>query len=405
MSSDPIKSLIASSAAHFVNDGALAFFPLLYPILANDYSISTLSISVLASLLYAVSIFVSPLMGKKLDSTRRHGDLLALGILLLSIGILAYSLFPLLLRGFTLVYLLIPFTIVAGFGSALYHPLASTVLRETWGQKKHGHALGVNGAAGSLGRALYPLIATFILASSGLPTLAVLGIASVLISVFVLGVFKKTTISGASLDPVESEKGSRSSSWSLASTVRTLMVVAFSKGLIAQGLISFLPYYLTNIDHFSLAYTGLVFSLALGSGVVFQPAMGYLADRYGRALILEISNVGCVVSLTLFLLTNNPILVGIYLFGFGSLGLTGFPLLLGLSAHISPRNMSTEAASLVWGVAYTSGIAISPLVIAILAEPNLLNSFQSSFFVIVALGLLSVVLTPFIHKPKVHDLK
>ncbi len=403
MPSDASKSLVGSSAAHFVNDGALAFFPLLYPILASNYFLSTVSISVLASLLYLVSIVVSPMIGRKLDQTRRRGELLSLGVFLLSFGILGYSLTPSLFNGIELLTILIPVTVVAGFGSALYHPIASTILRDTWGNRRHGRAMGINGAFGSFGRAVFPLITTFLLATAGVPSLLELGVASILVSAFVLVVFGRISLDASVPASSKSAGNPRFSTLGILKIVRTLMIVSFSKGIVAQGLVAFIPYFLINVDHFSLAYSGLIFSLVLGAGIIFQPLLGYLADRYGRVLILQVSNVGCVVFVALFLLTKDPALVGIFLFGFGALGLTGFPLLLGLSAFISPKETTTEANSLVWGVAYTGGIAASPIIIATLAEPSLLGSFQSSFFVAVAFGLVSVALTPLVRRPKIVE--
>lgn len=399
--SDSAKGLFATSIAHFINDGALSVFPLLYPIFASSRSVSTLSIAVLAFLLYAVSILVSPSIGKRSDATQKYSGLMAAGLFMLAIGIFGYSVPASFFSGTTLVLVLVPFTLVAGVGSAFYHPLGATIIREMWESGDHGRAMGINGAVGSLGRALFPLIVTGILALSGLQTLAVLAAASAAFGFLVLVVLRG--IESTRKERVENLTGLRSeekslSSGKVAKLMMPLIIVSFSRGLFTLGTLSFIPYYLNKVDHFSFSYTGILFSLLLGMGVVSQPVFGYVADRFGRRLTLEISNSGSFIFMLLFLETKDPFLTGLYLALFGFFGLNAFPLLLGIVASYSPKGSRTIAASLVWGVGNTAGIAFGPLIIGILAEPYLLGSLQLAFIALTLLGLSSIFLTPFVKK-------
>lgn len=402
MISDSAKSLFATSVAHFINDGALAVFPLLYPIFfPKSYSLSTLSIAVLAFLLYAVSMLVSPAIGRSSDTSHKYGALMASGLFMIAIGLFGYSILASFFSGMTLVLALVPFTLVAGVGGAFYHPLGATVIREMWESGDHGRAMGINGALGSLGRALFPLSVTAILAFSGLPTLTVLAALCVLFAFVVLTVMRPVKFgrSPALENAGESHVEEKSlPTKKVAKLMMPLIIVSFSRGLFTLGILSFIPYYLNNVDHFSFGYTGLLYSLLLGTGVVSQPIFGYLADRVGRRLILEISNVGSFIFLLLFLETQEPFLVALYLAIFGCFGLTAFPLLLGIVASNSPEGSRTIAASLVWGVGNTAGIAFGPLVIGVLAEPYLLGSLQPALVVLTLMGVISIFLTPLIRK-------
>ncbi|MGI0079875.1 MAG: MFS transporter, partial [Nitrososphaerales archaeon] len=395
MFSDSSKSLFATSVAHFINDGALAVFPLLYPIFTKSYSVSTLSIAVLAFLLYAVSIFVSPSIGKVSDKSHKYGGLMASGLFMLAIGIFGYSILALLFNGLSLVLILVPFTIIAGVGGSFYHPLGATVIREMWESGGHGRAMGINGAVGSLGRALFPLIVTAILAFSALPALSVLAAATAFPGVVVLWVLRKVKFGpNQSVENIGSSEQEKSlPSRKIAKLMMPLITVSFSRGLFTLGILSFIPLYLTSVDHFSFSYSGILYALLLGTGVVSQPIFGYMSDRFGRRLVLQISNIGSFIFLLLFLETQDPLLAALFLAVFGAFGLTAFPLLLGIVASTSPKGSRTIASSLVWGVGNTSGTAFGPLVIGVLAEPYLLGSLQPAFLVLTLMGVTSILLT------------
>ncbi|HKW05407.1 MAG TPA: hypothetical protein VJN71_08925, partial [Nitrososphaerales archaeon] len=99
-----------------------------------------------------------------------------------------------------------------------------------------------------------------------------------------------------------------------------------------------------------------------------------------------------------FLSVTNQILSVFLLAIFGFTALTGFPLLLPIAISIAPKGTETMSSSIVWGVGNVGGGALGPFLIGILAEPRFLGSLDGGFLVVIAIGLMGLVILPFVPK-------
>jgi MFS family permease len=369
----------------------------MYPVYEALYSLSVPTISVLTSLQYAFSIVVSPLVGNKSDSTGKFTFFLAFGLILFAVGTAGYAVAGLFLQGFSLALLLVPFTILVGVGGSFYHPLGATVLSEKWKTSDLGRAMGINGSAGAIGRVVLPFSATLMITSLALPSVAILAAVSLvgaLASFVILRSVKfesPRSLNGASAGL----RNSLAPDWKLMRRLSPLTMVSFSRGLFS-GVLPLVPLYLVKVDNFSRLQAGLVFSLALSAGIVSQLIFGYLEDHLGNRLALGLSNAGGVIVLFGFVFSRNPILTETMLLLFGLFSYSAFPLLLGLVHQLVPANEMTSAGSIVWGIGNTSGGAVAPLLIGALALPWLFGSLVSGFLAAAILGIVSIVLMPFI---------
>ncbi len=399
---DDIRSLASTSLAHFINDGSMYVFVMLYPILVNNYSISLLEVGVLAALQSAFSISVSPFIGRWSDAKRNYGTLIAEGMLFLGFGIGGFAFATLYFSGYSLFLSLIPFSAITGIGSAFYHPLGATVLSEKWRGKNLGRAMGINGSIGSVGRAIYPVIVVALVVSLTVPSIFTLSIAAFATGLIVFLMLRSTTsmksISGKDLGK-EAESSIPISA--LMPSLLALTIVAFIRGIFTIGIVSLIPTYLTKVGKISYGFDlGIIVVIMNATAIFSQPFFGWLADKIGRRLALGISNLGSVIAMLLFLTTSNSELLVVYLAMFGLFTLTAFPLIMSLTSEIVPRRASTMANSIVWGVGNVGGGAVGPVLIGLLAEPTMLNSLNSSFYVVTLIGIVSVVLMPLVPKPK-----
>jgi len=143
--------LSLTALGHFINDGNMWIIPgIVFPIL-SQMNINYATIGILSSLYALISALASPLVPLTVRLTGGHMRAMGAGMLMwgLSIGVIAL--------GFQmhLLYLVL----LAGVAAAFYHPIGSAVLSSKYGGNA-GLALGINGAFGSLGRSLYPLLAS-----------------------------------------------------------------------------------------------------------------------------------------------------------------------------------------------------------------------------------------------------
>jgi FSR family fosmidomycin resistance protein-like MFS transporter len=409
-----IQGFVALSLAHFANDGngyvLITLYPILFPLAYYTFGggsklSSLLIIGILAALVNSFSVAASPLVGRIADKTRRYDALIALGLFLMGVGIAGYALAVLFASGALLFFVLIPFTIVAGVGSAFYHPLGGSALSEIWPRESIGRALGINGSSGSTGRALYPILVATLVAYLTTPSVIVLAVLSFVISLFVLTSLKKINIGvprqkGKVEEKVKMKPVSTSPPISLAVVFKStlaLTIGAFMRGIFSVGVVSFVPVYLERVSGISYGIgLGLAFSLILALPVPAQFVFGSIADRFGRRLALGITTVGSAGSILLLLLTQNAF-IQIALFSlFAFFAFTQFPLLMPLARNAVPKEAATMSNSIVWGIGNSGGGAFGPFLVGLLAAPSFLGSLNGAFAIIALICLLSVATMPFI---------
>ena len=388
------RSLLATSLAHFINDGLSAMLPLMYPLFAL-YGVSLTTISILVALQNIFSIVASPLVGVRSDASGNYAGLLVLGLSMLAAGTIGYAISVQFTTGLNLTLILIAPTVLIGVGSAFYHPLGATILRAVWKTETLGYAMGINGSAGSVGRVLLPLATTFMLGFLALPFVGIIGatclVGTIAVLLMLRGVsFRQVKVGQTLAKP----HASFLPEGELARRLLPLTVVSFSRGLFT-GVFPLIPLFLAQVDNFDKFTAGILFSLSLGSGILSQLLFGYLQTRLGARKALTISNVGGVIVLLVFSITTIPSVVVLSLLVFGLFSYSAFPLLLGAVQDLTELDEMTSGSAIVWGIGNSSGSAMAPLLVgglALLYSGSLVAGFLAS----AAIGVLSIVLMPFV---------
>lgn len=395
---DGTKGLIATSFAHFMNDGSLYVFITLYPKLLPLPSESAL-IGTLASMQNTFSVAASPLVGRTADAKKNYARLLAMGLSLLGAGIFGFSFSGLFASGFNLFLLLIPFAIVAGVGSSFYHPLGASILSEKWKPHMLGRAMGINGSVGSVGRAVFPLMVVALAVYFGISSISILAVFAFISMGLVLQILGKMSFAGK-----QAKEGSPRNAYPLRSIlpkILALTVLSFLKGFFTIGVVDFIPVFLKNVSGIKYGLElGGVFTLVLAMAIFGQPFLGLMADKVGRRLILGVTVAGSSIAILLLLNTSNLIFQVASLAAFGFFGLTGFPMLLPLATSVVPKEATTMSNSIVWGFGNVGGGAVGPFIVGLLASPAFFGSLNQPFFIAAVISLVSLVLLPLIPRPQ-----
>lgn len=401
------RSLAATSLAHFVNDGGQYVFITLYPTLfPSSTQFAYVYIGALAAVQSLFSVAASPFVGRSADASGKYDFLLFIGLSLLGLGILGFAISVLFTRGFYLFLFLIPFSAIAGVGSAFYHPLGATVLTETWDLTSLGRAMGINGSLGSVGRAIFPLIVAILVVYFTIPSVLTLTILYVGIAFAVYRMlrtvhFGRIRTAGTAIKKGGEQEGRlRKPSITinrLIPLILPLTIVSFMKGFFSFGVVNFVAVYVEHIIGINFSVElGLVLTLVLAMPIVGQPIFGYVADMFGRRLALGISIGGSGLAILVLLATSNLYLQIACLALFGFFVFTGFPLLMPLASGAVPPEAATLSNSIVWGLGNAGGGAVGPLLIGILAQPGYFGSLGNAFLLATIVSLLSIVLLPFV---------
>lgn len=416
------RLLGVTSFAHFLNDGVVFFVPVVGDLLAAGRHTSTAVVTAMLTIFYVTSAGFGVVVGLLADRIGRRSTMIAVGIAALGASLFGFYA-ALSAHGTGSSALVVVAAFIAGIGSSFYHPLGGSLLQLGFSGGSRGKALGINGAFGSLGRALYPALFFFV-AALGVTkpaTTAVFGGLSLLGAGIVLAGLPElvrrhdrqppavgaaaprtatTTFSAVvATGPLRSELGA--STWSeglrslLSRSVIALMAISFFRSLAFISVVSWVPIYLTTVRHAGVATTlGWSVTVMYAGGIVGQPLFGLLADRFDRRVVLALDSLGAAAGIFLFLATSGdgPSALAA-LATFGLFSFSGFPLLLSLVADYVPKESSTTGNALVWGIGSTGGQALGPLSASLLMAGSITH-LSMAFGVLGGIVAATVLATP-----------
>ena len=388
------RALAFTSVGHFVNDGSVFFLPLVVDLLAAIKGVTPLEVAVMLFLFYFGSTISSVFVGRQADRTGTPGRLMAVGMSCLGAGLIGFFLIVVYAGGTELFAFALLCDLVMGFGSSFYHPLGGSILQSAFGRETMGRALGMNGAMGSLGRALYPSL--FFVAAAALTTpgsLGFFGLVGMGAALLIWAGLGRAERSSPKVDAVQQSVRS-----SLTKPMIVLLGVSFLRSASLFGVAAYVPIFLTTQRGLGVSsLLGLSLTAFYASAILGQPLFGFLADRLNHRLVLAISALGAAASVVGAVETGGVESIALLsLFGF--FAYTGFPLLMSLASDYSAQSSSALGNSLVWGLGATGGNSVGPLLVYALAL-NDYGRLGSSFEAMAALAVVSAVGALLIPKP------
>lgn len=390
-----LRALVFTSLGHFINDGSVFFVPLAVDLLAGLKGLSPTGVTALLFTFYASSTLSALYVGREADRRGAAGPLVALGISLLSAGLLVLYALMSYGSGLWILALSTVAVLVMGLGSAFYHPLGGSVLQNSFGGSR-GKALGLNGSMGSLGRALYPSMFYAVAAAASQPvSIAFFGAVGFVSSVVIwLG------LRGFRTERTEGRSGTRV----LTRQVAALTAVSFMRSASLFGVAAWIPVYLSFQKGVGFGFElGLALTAMYAAAIVGQPLFGYLTDRVDRRTVFFVSSVGGALSILGYVISRGP--VGVLLLSlFGFFAYTGFPVLLSLVTDYVPAEAASTGNALVWGLGATAGNAVGPLVIGAIILDSY-SRLDMAFEVMTAVAIVSAFPVLFLRRgdTRKHD--
>src|SRR3989441_3760216 len=153
------RLFLATTAAHFLNDFYVAFLAPLLPLVVAKFNLSLALAGLLATVLTTSAAMTQPLFGIMADRMKRR----IFVILGPTLTVLAMG-----LMGLAPTYaLLMALLLIAGTGTASFHPQGASTAGEASGHRK-GTGLSLFVGGGELGYSLGPLVIALIVAARGL---------------------------------------------------------------------------------------------------------------------------------------------------------------------------------------------------------------------------------------------
>ena len=310
-----------------------------------------------------------------------------LGITMISIGTLQF-----IMGTVSSYWPIVICAIFAGASISLWHPAAIAALSQRFADRR-GLVISLHGTGGSIGEALGPLVVggallwlvwQTVLQASLFPAL----IGGGLVWWLMRNVQGQGTGTLTMQDYVASLK--------LLFRTRGLQTVLIVTGLysFAQGgFVTFLPVYLRIDLEYSTFQAAAFIAAAQVSGIISQPIMGWLSDRFGRAMVLapSLMLLGIGILCVAFVPAGWPLAVTVTLLG--AFQFPNMALFLATAMDLVKREVQATTVALVFGMSFVSG-SISPLIAGRLGDTFGLQSA----FIYSAVGVLCASLYLFIRR-------
>jgi MFS transporter, FSR family, fosmidomycin resistance protein len=394
------KVLAFTSLAHFANDGTSFFVPLLVDLIALAYGIDVFLVAT-ANFLLWISITLGAIaFGPVIDRRNLHVEGMAFGILALSLGLILFSL---ALEGVQVTFFLLLSSVIAGFGASFYHPTGASILQSYYKGSPIGRYLGINGSAGSLGRALYPSLLLLLGAAFASNALSAqfCGILGIVFSAAIFlglrsygGVQNGRTDSTAPEVQAANKESSSGLRTSVTPAIVLLTVISFMRSVAFSGIVSFIPEYISFERGAGAGLSlGALTTLMYSGGIAGQLFFGRLVENHDRRVILALSTLSSALLLLAYLLTTGVVsLIALALFGFANF--SGFPIFMSMTSDYIKKETTTGNA-IVWNLGNTGGRAAGPLVVGALiagSYSNLPFAFEVSLVAALGAALMAIML-------------
>lgn len=281
-----LRLLGVVTGGHVVIHWFQQLFPLALPFIKGGLGLSDVQVGALTMARQFGQGTLNLPAGVLADSLHRHRDvILALALLLMGAAYMLFGIagghaFP--VNGFWLAFLA---SGLVGLGTALWHPTAAAVLSSRFPGRR-ATALSIHGMGATLSDSLAPLALGALFVFFAWEWVLVWQILPGVLLGFLLwrallGTFRD--------DDTTTSPSSRFREMTALLKSASFVGISASRGLLTMGrivILTFLPVYLTENLHYSAFVLGIYIMLLHIVGIVSQPLLGYLSDRFGRKIVL-----------------------------------------------------------------------------------------------------------------------
>ncbi len=368
------------SLAHLLNDWYMNYIPQLLPFLVLA-GLPVTKVTVLISAFTFTSSVSQPIFGYIVDLKNKRW--------LVYVGTLWMAIFLGLFGLINIYVVLFIVTVLAGFGTAAFHPQASAMVSSLSRQRK-GLFQSIFMAAGNIGYALTPVIIVPFILKYGLSATPFLAIPGVLVSVLLLT--SAPRVSNRRAGDLTWQKFVDSIS-PKASEVLKIVLVVIIRSVTYFGLVSFLFTYLQSRELGEIASSWLVF-LMLFAGAIGGMIGGSLSDIYGRKVVI-VSSLILATPLFYLFMTTGGFLSYVFLTLAGASLLASFSVTVVTAQELLPRS-----AALASGLMLGFGVGIGGLGVGALGFLYDAYGITTVMYLLISLPIPAALVGSFLKEAK-----
>jgi MFS transporter, FSR family, fosmidomycin resistance protein len=395
----------ATSIGHAYTHWFPSTFYLLLPLIKDELKLSYTEMGLLITTRFVFSTAANFPSGMLVDVLRRRELLMTIA--------LAWVGLPYLFAGLSTNYnVLLLCMALIGTGNNLWHPAAISVLSDIYPNKK-GWAMGWHASAANVGDAVGPFLTGILLSwmtwRSILMVSFVPGLALGVLIWWMLGEASRRAAAKEAKNAANGEERKQEGRMSVKvyltglgkllinPQVFILSLINGVRSLTQNGLSTFLPSFLMQVQHLSPWLSGIYMTVIQVAGIVAAPISGHASDRYGRKKVTTAALFSTSIAVFLLAILDVPWLFVVFL------GVVGFflyslrPVLFAWTMEIAPKELGGSAI----GIQFTfqsALAAVAPLAGGWIADKW---GLMATFYFLAATVLLSNLLVIFV-KEQAH---
>ncbi|EAQ81917.1 MFS transporter [Blastopirellula marina] len=343
-----IAVLGALSVSHLLNDVMQSLLPAVYPLLKENYSLSFFQVGLITFTFQVTASLLQPLVGMATD--RRpwpYSLVVGMGFTLVGLNMLAMA------GSFESILIA---AAMVGIGSSVFHPEASRVARLASGGR-YGFAQSLFQVGGNAGSAIGPLLAAFVVAPWGQPSIAWFSIGAIaaLMILGYVGRWYHRHLNDLKANPrkVGLEQTSTLAPGRVYGAVGVLLMLVFSKYIYLVSLSSYYTFYLMDKFDVPVQSAQLYLFVFLGAVAVGTLGGGPVGDRLGFKTVIWFSILG-VLPFTLILPYANLFWTAVLTVPIGLILASAFSAIIVYAQELMPSKVGM-IAGMFFGFAF--GIA------------------------------------------------
>ncbi len=345
------KFIYLLSVGHLAVDTAQGSLPALLPFFIMQYG---LSYSEAAGLAFANTILASiaqPIFGYYSDKVSKPW-FIAFGTILSGATLSG--------MGFTDSYLLLfLLSMLAGLGSAIFHPEAARLINQI-SHKNKGKSMSVFSIGGNAGFAVGPIIASLCVYTLGQYGMLIYLLANTLVA-GALFYYMPQILALASQSERSTQTKTQESYTNDWKSFSQLSFVIFSRSILFSVLTTFIPIFWITVLMQSAQAGSYALTLFHGLGTVLTMIGGIMADRLGLVKVLRWAHWVMVPSILLFPFCTNVYLATALLVTLGfSIFASYSPIIILGQTYLSKSIGFASGVTL--GLGVTMGGIVTPLV-------------------------------------------
>ncbi len=318
-------------------------------------------------------------------------------MLLISLGMMGISFY--LLGSAPNYWLLMAVMLLVGIGPSLYHSPAIASLSRKFPDRR-GFAISLHGTGGSVGEVVGPVLVgglisgTYLVAFTWQNVLHISVGPALFFAVLIYLMMRNIPTAATDIESIAEYFNSLRTLLRRPAMI-SLVVVTALRSTGQSAVMAFLPVYLNEELGYEFVVIGLFMSGAQVTGIVVQPIMGWLSDKFGRKVVL----VPCTTAMGLLIaalkFADSEALLILTILAMGAFLYSLHTIYIASAMDVAQGQAQSTVVSLIYGASFLG--AFSPWVAGVIVDRT---EISNAFIYGGAMVVIGAIILAFTRLPK-----